>query len=78
MTVKPIESANDSDLRLSFKALQRAALRARERAAQTGTAIVVSRNGVIEQIYPQADHVAAVIQEPSSPPYSSPASKDAQ
>lgn len=49
---EPIENALDSDLRLSRPALQRAALRARELARQTGTAIVISKNGFIERISP--------------------------
>lgn len=39
-----------ADLRLSEPALLRAAQRARELAMQTGTELVVSRNGVIERI----------------------------
>ena len=49
---QPIENALDADLRLSRPALQRAALRARELARQTGTAIVISKNGFIERISP--------------------------
>ncbi len=49
---QPIENALDTDLRLSRPALQRAALRARELARQTGTAIVITRNGSIERISP--------------------------
>jgi hypothetical protein len=48
MNSKPIEEALDADIRLSYPALKRAALRAREVAKATGTAVVVSRNGVIE------------------------------
>jgi hypothetical protein len=54
MTNKPIDQATDSDLRLSYPAMMRAAQRARELAVQTGTALVVSTNGVIEQISPTA------------------------
>lgn len=53
MNKQPIERARDADLRLSAQAMQRAARRARDLAAQTGTLIVVSRNGVIEQIEPK-------------------------
>ncbi len=63
MTAKPIESARDRDLRLSFKALQRAARRAHELAAQTGTVVIVSRNGVIEQIDPRKESQAAALHE---------------
>jgi hypothetical protein len=45
----PIEQARDSDLRLSKVALERAARRARELAARTGTALIVSRKGMIER-----------------------------
>lgn len=52
MNEKPIEMALDPDLRLSRDALLRAAQRAREVAAQTGTAIVVRQQGVLRYIYP--------------------------
>jgi hypothetical protein len=54
MNKRPIEESNDRDLRLSRAALQRAAQRARELAAATGTAVVISRNGVIEHLTPKA------------------------
>jgi hypothetical protein len=54
MSTKPIEQARNADLRGSWPALQRAAQRARQIAAQTGTAIVIVRNGAIEHIYPSA------------------------
>lgn len=50
MNKQPLEVACDADLRLSAQAMQRAALRARELAEQTGTAIVISRDGVLEEI----------------------------
>lgn len=53
MNKRPIETARDDDLRLSMHALRRAADRAREEARRTGTAIVVSHDGVIETIRPQ-------------------------
>jgi hypothetical protein len=53
MNKRPIEEAEDRDLRLSHLALQRAAQRARELAAATGTALVISRNGVIEHLTPE-------------------------
>lgn len=52
MNTQPIATARDADLRLSVIALQRAARRARELALQTGTAIVISRQGVIQTITP--------------------------
>ena len=54
MNTKPIATAHDVDLRLSVAAMHRAAQRARELALQTGTAIVISRQGVIETISPTA------------------------
>jgi hypothetical protein len=42
---RPIEQARNSDLRGSAAALTRAALRAREIAIRTQTALVVRRNG---------------------------------
>ena len=53
MNGKPLENARSSDLRGSWQALQRAAQRAREVAVQTGTDLVVTRNGVLEHIKPQ-------------------------
>ena len=53
MNNRPIEESSDRDLRLSQAALQRAAQRARELAAATGTAVVISRNGVIEYLTPK-------------------------
>lgn len=54
MTRNPsIDEARSPDLRGSFKALQRAAQRARQIAGQTGTAIVVVRHGKLEHIYPR-------------------------
>jgi len=64
---KPIEQAITPDLRGVWPALQRAAQRAREIAMQTGTAIVVSRNGVIEHIYPKPESESAQVQEPQAP-----------
>ena len=66
MNMKPIESARDADLRSSQPAMQRAARRARELAARTGTAIIVSHNGVIEQIRPEPERMTSV-QESASP-----------
>lgn len=67
MNKKPIEQARDADLRLSPAAMGRAALRARELALQTGTAIVISRDGVVEYIEMPAAH-ATEVQAPI-PPY---------
>jgi hypothetical protein len=67
MNKSPIETAKDADLRQSPQAMQRAARRARALAAQTGTAIVVSRNGAIEHIHPHTTEAAARTQEPPAP-----------
>ena len=53
MNKRPIEEAEDRDLRLSHLALHRAAQRARELAAATGTSLVISRNGVVEHLMPE-------------------------
>lgn len=67
MNKQPIEAARDADLRLSQNAMQRAVHRAHEVAAQTGTVIIVSHKGVIEQINPRSALVARVVQEPLAP-----------
>jgi hypothetical protein len=53
MNTAPIETARDPDLRLSVKAMARAALRAQEIARQTATALVVSHNGVVKLLRPE-------------------------
>lgn len=69
MNKRPIETAKDADLRLSPAAMHRAAQRARELAIQTGTFIVVSRQGVIERLTPSAarSSQAQGVQEPTAP-----------
>lgn len=67
MSIKSIEQARNADLRGSWQALQRAAQRARELAAQTGTELVVSRNGVIEHIRPQPDVASRRVRETPAP-----------
>ncbi|MBL8510428.1 MAG: hypothetical protein JNM52_02175 [Betaproteobacteria bacterium] len=52
MNKRPISEAKDPDLPLVGIALERAARRAWEIAAQTGTLVVISRNGVIEYLSP--------------------------
>jgi hypothetical protein len=54
MNKKPISESRDVALRKSEAALRRAAQRAREVARQTGTCLVVSRNGKIHRIAPDA------------------------
>ena len=51
MNNRPIESARDPVLRLSYQALLRAAKRAREVALQTSTSIVINRNGVVRSAF---------------------------
>lgn len=60
MNKQPIDQAKDRDLRLSEIAMQRAAKRAQEIAKATGTSIVISRNGVIQHITPQAQETQKV------------------
>lgn len=67
MNDKPIETAIDQDLRLSHQAMRRAAQKAREIAAQTGTAIVTSEQGIIHVIHPQTELVMPSVQESKAP-----------
>ena len=67
MSVKPLSSARDPDLRLSQVAMERAAWRARQVAAQTGTAIVVIRDGVMEMIEPRLMPATDGASEPAAP-----------
>ena len=50
MNTKPIETAKDADLRAVPQALARAALRARELAARTGTRLVVVERGEVKLV----------------------------
>ena len=63
---KPIDKARDADLRLSANAMQRAAQRARELAARTGTSIVVSDHGVIREIAPEPEQPGRGPDEPAA------------
>ena len=67
MNGKTLENARSSDLRGSWQALQRAAQRAREVAVQTGTDLVVTRNGVLEHIKPQPTPTPTPTPELDSP-----------
>jgi ribosomal protein S2 len=61
------DPTQDLDLQNSMAAMQRAALRAREIARQTGTFLVVSRNGVVELIEPDAQALdIPSVQEPAT------------
>lgn len=55
MITKPIEQANDPDLRASAAAMQRAAQRARQVAASTGTHLVLAYNGRWRLVAPSLD-----------------------
>lgn len=66
MNQQSIENARDPDLRLSLPAIRRAAQRAHELAAQTGTLIVISRDGVIELITPTPDQGKSGVREPAT------------
>lgn len=52
MNAKSLQDAKDEDLRNALPALQRAAQRARQIAAQTQTAIIVMRDGQMVREYP--------------------------
>ncbi len=52
MNDRPISEAKDPDIRDSFAALKRAALKARYVARKTGTSLVVHRNGKTVKIDP--------------------------
>jgi nucleotide-binding universal stress UspA family protein len=68
MNKRLIDTARDPDLRLSYQALLRAANRARQVALQTGTSIVISRNGVVEVLDP-ATETAPLRAQATMPPY---------
>ena len=70
MNKQAIDTARDADLRLLPQAMQRAARRARELAAQTGTAIVISRHGIIEHIRPERQGLLSQVQDDQAAPYS--------
>lgn len=67
-TKRPISEAKSPVFRGSWAALKRAAERARRIAAQTGTAIVVARDGRIEHVYPSGTPVAPGVGD-DQPPY---------
>jgi hypothetical protein len=68
MNPRPLEAALDPDLRMSKAALQRAALRAREVALQTGTTLVVSGEDAIQTLStPQANpRLTTEVREPTA------------
>jgi len=67
MNERPIAEARDPDLRSSVAAIERAARSARDLARRTGTLIVISRNGVIEHLDPDAPELeSTTVQEPAA------------
>ena len=54
MNPRNIEQARDRSLPASMAALKRAAQRARELAARTGTSLVLAKAGRIERVTPTA------------------------
>jgi len=62
MNKEPIENAIDADLRLSKAALLRAARRAHELAAQTGTCIVIREYGVLRKVWPDLQQAGFVLE----------------
>jgi hypothetical protein len=50
MNTKSIENAKDHDMASSITAIRRAAKRAGQVAAQTGTSLIVWRDGQIERV----------------------------
>lgn len=73
MNTKTIDQAKNADLRGSWQALHRAAQRARELAAQTGTELVINRNGVIEHIKLLPGDTGHQMQESPAPSRAHPA-----
>lgn len=57
MNYKPLSEARDPDLRHVQVALERAAKRARELAARTGTGVVYMREGRIITEYPTMQEI---------------------
>ena len=64
---RPIEEARNPLLRSAQIALQRAAIRARSIAAQTGTYLVIGRDGVVEFVDPAPQSSADRVHEPITP-----------
>jgi len=55
MNPKPIEQAKDPVVRASLAAMERAARRAREVAARTGTRLVLVRDGKLVLVEPDGN-----------------------
>lgn len=74
MNPKPIETANDADLRAVPQALARAAQRACELAARTGTHLIIVERGLVKRVAVAAASQSTVsrmlrVQESAAPPY---------
>jgi hypothetical protein len=54
MTMKNIQEAKDADLRASIAAMRRAAEAARQTAIQTGTNLIIVKDGKLTRIPAQA------------------------
>jgi hypothetical protein len=61
MTPEPLKNSHYPDLPHSLDALERAAQRAREIAARTGTAVVIQREGQIERLRPTDESVSTPV-----------------
>lgn len=64
--LRPLDEARNPDLPASYEALKRAALRAREIARQTGTALVIGENGEVRLIPCGQEQGDAVLHEPGA------------
>lgn len=63
MSKRSIEEACDPDLRGSLPAIRRAALRAREIARKSGTAVVIWRNNRLEYLKPERGPADTALEE---------------
>lgn len=74
MNTKAIETAHDPDLRAVPRALARAAQRARELAARTGTHLIIVEQGLVKRVAVAAASESPAtgvlrVQERAAPPY---------
>jgi hypothetical protein len=65
MSNNSLKSPNDPDMRSSFAALERAAVRAHEVARRTGTSVIVMRDGVVVAEAPSLTWSAEVPEKPA-------------
>ncbi|HAN55904.1 MAG TPA: hypothetical protein DCQ77_06825 [Betaproteobacteria bacterium] len=59
----PVSQLKDADMRAAPAALVRAAQRAREIAARTGTPLILAQNGKVVEKIITADMIASITQE---------------